>query len=87
MMKKRTICALILSMLCAAGCTAGEPPSADETTDPSQTEAAESDGASDETTLGDGIGDYDFEGESFSMYTRYTDMFYPSLNVEEITGD
>ena len=86
-MKKLTIFTLILSMLCAAGCTADKSPSADETTDPSQTEAAESDGASDETTLGDGIGDYDFEGESFSMYTRYTDMFYPSLNVEEITGD
>ena len=86
-MKKLTIFTLILSMLCAAGCTAGESPSADETTDSSPTEAAETDGASDETTLGDGIGDYDFGGESFTMYTRYTDMFYPSLNVEEITGD
>lgn len=35
----------------------------------------------------DDLGEYDFGGASFDMYTRYTNMFYPSMEVTESTGE
>ena len=35
----------------------------------------------------DELGEYDFEGASFDMYTRHTTMFYPSMEVTESTGE
>lgn len=39
------------------------------------------------TEIRDDLGEYDFEGATFDMYTRHTNMFYPSMEVEESTGD
>jgi len=35
----------------------------------------------------DELGEYDFEGASFDMYTRHTTMFYPSMEVTEAVGE
>ncbi len=40
-----------------------------------------------EAVIRDELGDYDFDGADFAMYTRYTNMFFPSMNVEESTGE
>ena len=59
--------------------------SADTTTAAAETTAAESEPS--DTAVRDDLGEYDFDGANFNMYTRFTQMFYPNLNVEENTGD
>ena len=76
-MRKTITVLLLLSMLLSlAGCSG----TADET-------LPEDTAADTEPVVADGLGEYDFAGDTFHIMTRYTPLFYPYHNVEETTGD
>lgn len=58
-------------------------------TAPAQEEetVAEAPAETETEVIRDDLGEYDFEGASFDMYTRHTTMFYPSMEVTESTGE
>lgn len=86
-MKKVTLILLTAALLLSASC--GEASMDNETTasDSSGDAAEESETSSEGTEIGDDLGDYDFGGRTFSIYTRTTPLFYPYLDRQEATGD
>ncbi len=84
-MRKTITALLLLSMLLSlAGCsgTADETLPEDTAADTAANTAADT-----EPVVADGLGEYDFAGDTFHIMTRYTPLFYPYHNVEETTGD
>lgn len=87
---KKYISLILLGALLASAMSCGDNASTD---DSAQTTDAVSSGGdvTDETTTElvytDNLGEYDFNGEEFTIYTRTTPLFYPYLNVSEETGE
>lgn len=91
-MKKIFLLLLVLSLLMGtAGCGEKTPAEIPDTSAqpavPGTTESVVAESEPAETVVRDDLGEYDFDGADFHMYTRFTQMFYPNLNVEEDTGD
>ena len=87
---KKYISLILLGALLASAMSCGDSAPTDESTQ--TTDAASGDGdVTDETTTeelySDNLGEYDFGGEEFTIYTRTTPLFYPYLNVSEETGE
>ena len=87
---KKYISLILLGALLASAMSCGDSASTDESTQ--TTDAVSSGGdVTDETTTElvytDNLGEYDFGGEEFTIYTRTTPLFYPYLNVSEETGE
>ncbi len=72
---------LLLSMTACGTEESGTAPVQGEETDAEVLAETETE------VIRDALGEYDFEGASFDMYTRHTTMFYPSMEVTESTGE
>ncbi len=84
---KKCLSVLLFAALCLSFAACGaEPTETTADTTPAADTAAETEAAT-ETVIRDELGEYDFEGGNFTMYTRYTNMFFPSMNVEESVGE
>jgi hypothetical protein len=80
-MKKRLVTLLLLvSMLAATACGAGEASGSDTT---ASAGADNTTAAPAETQISDDLGAYDFGGDEFHMLTRVYPMFHAELNVAE----
>lgn len=91
---KKQIARLLLAVMLLSLAACAETPAPDGGADSSAPDAPGSSAPpSGETETSapadplDAIGTYDFDGAEFAMYTRYTQLFYPSLDVTETTGD
>ncbi|MBE6611756.1 MAG: hypothetical protein E7632_04630 [Ruminococcaceae bacterium] len=81
-MKKNILALLLLSaMLASSACGGSSTDTTDTTGGASDTTAAE------ETGVTDGLGEWDFGGDTFDMLTRLYSMVHANLNTDETTGD
>ena len=81
-MKKQLFCLILAALLALPACGDQKKPSV-VTTAPTESQSS----ADAVTELSDNLGDYNFGGETFSIYTRTTPLFYPYLDRQEETGD
>ena len=82
-MKKQLFCLILAALLALPACGDQKKPSV-VTTAPTESQSSSADAV---TELSDDLGDYNFGGETFSIYTRTTPLFYPYLDRQEETGD
>lgn len=82
-MKKQLFCLILAALLALPACGDQKKPSV-ETTAPTESQSSSADAT---TEISDDLGDYNFGGETFSIYTRTTPLFYPYLDRQEETGD
>lgn len=85
-MKKTLLCLILAALIAVSAC--GDTRNTSETTSPDEshdTSSAVSDAGT--TAISDDLGEFDFGGETFSIYTRRTPFFYPYLDRQEESGD
>ena len=82
-MKKTMLCLLLAALLVCSACGDTLTPGKDT----SEASENQSSASPESTGYTDDLGDYDFKGETFSIYTRTTPLFYPYLDRTEETGD
>ena len=79
-MRKSLLCFLLAALTLAASC--GDAGVDSKTTD---SEAVSE--SSESSASGDGLGEHDFGGAEFRIFTRWTTLFYPYLDVAEEASD
>ena len=88
---KKQLARILLAAMCLSLAACAPTPAPDAGTDAPETAAPAVSATETETAAPadplDKIGTYDFDGAEFTMYTRYTQLFYPKLDVTETSGD
>lgn len=81
-MKKSFACLLLAALMLLSSC--GNATNGTETKNSNSSNESDSNASSEAE---DGLGEHDFGGAEFRIYTRVTQLFYPYLDVQEETAD